>query len=1194
MSRFSSLFYAPSETRRFLRERFDRNLRIYSQARYLDPDVQVVPDQMVLRVLQGIDVAFEADWDRAETAYSAANPSSAEPKNLRALVDDGWVRIVWGRVKIARDLRVDASQAQVSPMTAFQALLNRIHAKTYRWTQAVPSEVDAADLVTSIETGQRDIGTIICQTPAWVAARLWETRLGQSNDDATDLRHWVDLWHLLHAPALVPGDQWRPFDAKSFRAAAISVITSEPSFSDWSETRSVYVHQLALVSFVSITDAELRIPKVPATLVDRALWFESPMIEHYAHSTLDSYGDVFGLLRLLLADVVAEDNASAPHPMAVQLLDLAIGRAELFFDLLFQVRAHPKLLADLLLYPPTTTLACLLVAQWRSPTSAWDRNLAEQSDRIAKVEVFTDAVGILGTYLHDAKAEPTEVAALLNWFHNTAGPGFIGDVINNDVLLEILRRELACVEKSVLLEIAKSFYGPGLKRGLGTSEFAALLDLVDLGDLSADMEPATVIDAYAKSIQAGEYGLEAHRVGISGATALAQLATRSPELRQKFLYPLQIRERLAAATADENPYTLASSIGQSIRAHIRILCRALAGSRDEVSGDLLDALVEAVRSGALAHKEKNRVAAFAPRFEQNLAGPTRDRPLAMDLSAALGAVSDLQRTSLLNAILETDEPSILAQLLSCSPPVLRVLIEQRITALIPSESGDIYSLIELQARINELLTAGAADAAARYIEVEAGLKPNVQIPGREVTRYRNQLRLHYVREEWSAIVGTLNPNFQSPVDQASAMETLHLFQGIAAIKGSTPNPEGAKIIFADLFERRPAVAYAINWFAAEISRLLHADSFGLLKGTDVRDGHHALAELKRMIAIAPATATSDDEMTECNRALLLLALGEPSQALAVVASAPLVQLQDVAAAYRAVALVRLGQANEAIAALDTAEHIYGVTSILAAARAHIASNTGFHSVPDVSSDDGRFRDVTLAIAQFRTMNPLDQARVLGQPNSFEGLVVDYVRAAADSVMSLVPMMKGVQIDTIEDDLTAFIQQLLAGRVHFHGWSLADQSKGGFTAKGNPGERDLLLMSGNTVLAAIEAVVCDQPLSHDSMCADLESHFQKLLGYANTRLFFHLTYAYIEDKAALMTFLEGIAKTSSPLGFTFIGHDPIPHTDSRPPGFVARYDGEFGEVKVVFLVLNLGQQRQRQAAKLAAVTKTRRAPKAKKI
>jgi hypothetical protein len=43
---------------------------------------------------------------------------------------------------------------------------------------------------------------------------------------------------------------------------------------------------------------------------------------------------------------------------------------------------------------------------------------------------------------------------------------------------------------------------------------------------------------------------------------------------------------------------------------------------------------------------------------------------------------------------------------------------------------------------------------------------------------------------------------------------------------------------------------------------------------------------------------------------------------------------------------------------------------------------------------------------------------------------------------------------------------------------ADQSKGGLTAKGNPGERDLVLMWGNAILALIEAVTWNKPLSQD--------------------------------------------------------------------------------------------------------------------
>ncbi|MCP3724722.1 hypothetical protein M3I53_16595 [Paraburkholderia sp. CNPSo 3272] len=566
-----------------------------------------------------------------------------------------------------------------------------------------------------------------------------------------------------------------------------------------------------------------------------------------------------------------------------------------------------------------------------------------------------------------------------------------------------------------------------------------------------------------------------------------------------------------------------------------------------------------------------------------------DRPLAADLSAALTFVDRPRQQTLLAAILETDEPLMLAQLLSGSPPNLRHSIQQRIAALAPIDAGAIHSLPEMQARIDELLTAGAADAAESYMKAEVGLKTFGKPAGRELIRFQNQLRLDFLREDWAAIASTADPIFPAPFEQAAAVETLMQFRALAALKGPNPNPGWAKTLFAELFDKRASLRFATNWFAAEISELLQADNFGLLKGEQIRKGQKAIAEVERMTALLPAD--SMDEAMECNRALLLLALAEPGQALAVLSATNFVRLQDTAAAYRAVALARLGRQSEATAALDVAEHTLGRTPVLAASRSHIANGAAFLSVPDVSVYEDLVDNVASAIARFRTMNPSDQARVLQRKaDPFEALLVDYVRAAADAVVSLVPMMKGVQIDAVEDDLTAFIQQLLAARIQFLGWSVGDQSKGGFSAKGNPGERDLLVTWGGSVLALIEAIVCDKPLTQDVMKADLESHFQKLLGYGNPRIFFHLTYAYIEDKQALMQFLETSAETASPPGFGYLGREPIPHNDSRPPGFVARYRADFGEVKVVFLVLNVGQQRQRQAAKTASATKTRKAPK----
>ena len=1192
MNRFSSFEHVPSETRRILRDRFASKLRVVSQPRFIHPDLEVTPDELVLRLLTDLKISSNAEWSSAEAAYIGAQPIASDPPDLQAVADLGWLRRIWGRAEIGRDLRMAVRQAPAGVMDALKLLLSDLHERRYETGAGVRAAPELRNLVEVIEAAPNNSREILARTPEWVAARLWEKTLAQEATPDSALRRWVDLWRLLDFPSIVPGAAWGAPDAKTFREAAFRVLTTEPSFGGWAETRDLYVGQAALAHNVTTAIAESRFPQLPDTLVDRALWLQSQAIEARAYDSLAICGDLFGLVRLLLADVDAEEHSSAPHATAAQIVDLAIDRAELFIYLLFRVQACPRLLADLVLHPPSSGLACLLIAQWRSPTGAWDRGLVECDHQDGQAEAFADAVSILGEHLRKGQANAGEAAALLSWLHGRAGPGFIDDVGSADSLVATLRREIAKCANPTVLAMVQSLDGLGLHSGVGASEFAAVLDLSDLGGIEDEVDANAVVTAYANSIATGDYSLSAHRIGAAGAAALARIAGRTQALRTKFLYPQDVRARLAAETNQDNELVIQHSIGRSLRTHIRILCRATIGGTGDVPADLFEALVAAVRAGALHHKEKGRVAAFAPRLEKHVVVPASDRPLAADLAAVLALVNRHRQEALLAAILETDEPLILAQLLSRSPPHLRPDIEGRIAAIAPVDAGAIHSLPEMQARIDELLTAGAADAAASYMAAEIDLKTWGPIPGREVVRFRNQVRLLFLREDWAAIATKVIPNFSSPHDRDVATETLRQFRALALIKGPNPNPASAKALFANLFEERPSLGFATNWFAAEIGDLLHADSFGMLNGENIRRGQKAIAEVERMISLLPAA--SFDEALECNRALLMLALAEPSQALGVLSAVTFVRLQDTAAAYRAIALARLGRQSEATAALDVAEHATGRTEVLAAARSHIASGAPFLSVPDISLHEDLVKNVTAAISRFRLMNPTEQARVIQQgTDPFEALLVDYVRAAADAVVSLVPMMKGVQIDTIEDDLTAFVQHLLAARVQFLGWSVGDQSKGGFSGKGNAGERDLLVAWGSSVLALIEAVICSKPLTQDAMKADLESHFQKLLGYGSPRIFFHLTYAYLEDKQALMRFLEVSAETVSPPGFTYLGREPIPHEDSRPPGFVARYSADFGEVKVVFLVLNLGQQRQRSAAKSAAATKVRKAPRKKK-
>lgn len=1191
MSRFPSFQDAPSETRQILRDRFSRKLHVSRQDRYLDPNLAYTPDVVALSLLQDMTISLASAWSAVEAAYGLEGVCPDEAATLPDLVSAGGARVVWGRVKISRDIAVRALRAPDGEMDALKALVKGIHGQTFGFDTNVGVDSELRALSEDIVAGQLDPHSLVVRSPAWIAERLWESVRGQAMSGEVALRRWVDLWDVLQHPDIIPERAWGPHDATTFRDAALRLIGSEPALAGWTETRDLYVRQAAFAQNASIANAESRIPAAPNTAIDRALWLEIQAVEASAYGSLDDCGALFGLARILLADVDAQNNAMAPHPLAAALFDLALDRPELFNAVLHQVRGHPRLLADLVLHPRTAALACLLIAQWRPPGGAWERSLTEADHQVGQADAFADGVAILGEHLRREAVPAGEAAALLAWLHRRAGPGFVDDATGADLLMASLRRELAVCPAPVLLAMAEFLRGPALDQGLGAPEFAAVLDLCDLGNLTDMVEPEGLITAYEGALQADHYSLSAYRVGAAGAAALARLSERTEDLRKRFLYPLHLRARLAAAPPDHNPFTLADALGRSVRAHIRILCRAIVGGPRDTPSDLLDALIAAVRSGALEHKEKGRVAAFAPSFESNLHGARRDRPLASDLTAALGRLNPAAQLALLDTVLETDEPLILAQILPHVPPNIRARVEQRIAALAPDAAAEIRSLPEMHARIDQLLTAGAADAAASYMAAERDLKTWGKPAGRELTRFRNELRLAFLKQDWDAIINARPPAFIAQLEQESAFETLQQFRGLVALVGPNPDPVVAKAIFANLFAKRKSLALTTNWFAAAISELLVDDSFSLLAGPDVRLGRQVLAELDRMLAALPEGPT--DEVLECNRAQLLLALGEPSQALATLSSVPLTRIHAVAAAYRAVAFARLGQPAEATAALDGAEFRYGATPILTAARAHIASGAAFLALPEVSVYDNLVDNVGSAIARFRLMGPQQQARVLRpQSDAFEALLIDYVRAAADAVVSLVPMMKGVDIDAIEDDLNAFVQHLLAARVQFLGWSVNDQSKGGYSANANAGERDIILTSGSTILAIIEALKCKSALTQDVVRADLESHFQKLLGYGNARIFFHLTYAYI-DAGEVLAFLETAAEAACPSGFKHLGQEKITHEDSRPPGFVARYDADFGEVKVVFLVLNMGQHRQRDAGITAGQTKARKAPKGAK-
>ena len=744
-------------------------------------------------------------------------------------------------------------------------------------------------------------------------------------------------------------------------------------------------------------------------------------------------------------------------------------------------------------------------------------------------------------------------------------------------MLGILRAELIDqreeIQKAILAELAAAMP----HEGLGTPTFAAALDILAGSELGQKVDPKPLLEAYISAIAAGHFTLSARGISDGAAASLVELASQAPEeLRKKFFHPLDIPARVAAAFAkDANPYMVNDDTARSIRAHVRVLCRATVGLETPPAG-LTDALTDAVQAGAVSHAEKGRVAAFAARFESDPYRGQYDRPIAADLGATLTVLAGDAREKLLAAILEIDEPMILSQLLGYAPHALHDRIKNRIAAITPSDAGDTRSLPEAQARIDALLSAGLADSAAQFIEAEQDLRTFGKVPIRDVARLRAALALKLLRRDWAGIAATQPPAELVHLEKDAAVEAISYFNALAAMHNPAGNREGAVQTFRQLQSRHPQVGgYTINLLAAHITALVGDDLFAQLRGQALVRGRRALAEADQAMLRVRVVTAPERETFEVNRALLLLALSQPERAYDVLLALRVQRLRERVTAYSAIALARMGRVSEAIAALNQADGELGKSDVAAAARAHIKSGARFAAIANLAPEDDPIPRIGDAFWKFSQLNHYQQAQVSG--NSFESLAIKHVRAAAEAITSLVPMMKSISMEEREDDLNALVGAVLAARVLSPlGWTVPDQTKGGFTAKGGPGERDLVIQKNGSLLGIIEALVCDRPLTHQAMRNELTNHFRKLLGYGLCNLYFHVTYSYLQNTDKVLDYLRATAKNDVPPAHTYLGCKELPA--GCPEGFVARYKTDLIEVAVVFLVLDMEQHAQREAGK----------------
>ncbi|WP_176060978.1 hypothetical protein [Paraburkholderia sp. BCC1876] len=1193
MSRFESLKRVPAETRRVLRERFSRNLSVYRNGRVQPQPEEIFDDEIVLQLFEHLRIVGNNSVLATRSVYDAAQRENPSEPDWDTLISDSWAVEVLGRLYVPREIRLRVNKDTTGSMTALGTLLKSWYDDKYEWTDTDgPSAV--IELANSVVSGARRPTDIACHSPEWVAARLWDRSFMHAVEPVARVIAWLDAWNMLGSPDFILTKVWLQAASDAFEKDAFIVLEKTTKFPSWNECRERAVKQISHAAGRAPSEYGNFVPAVPRTLVARALWLTSNLLEHARYDALDAFGMASGLLRILLNEVDAADHSAAPHPIAQRILKLAAAHPDVLSTLLFRAEQHPELVVEMLLVPETSALACLLVFQWRIQQSSWDRALVKRDNEAARDEAFSDSVSIVGEYLKDGRLSPDEVASLLSEMHAQAKPGNVEELVGSESMLVALRAELNGQSRALLTSMFDSLVRPDTGLKFGNSSFAAALDILDLGQLSDDVSPDALLRAYVESIESDYYSLSAARVSTSGAATLYALSKRlADDERKWFLFPFKIKERLAHLPEGENIYTVKTNIARALRVHMQVLSRAIVGCADEAPGELVDALVKTVRASAISHQEKGRVAAFAATYEVHPFQSRWDRPLSTDLAAALGALKRTDADLLMTAILETDEPAFLAQLIGTVSRGCRAAIEQRIEELVPEGAGESLMATEWLLRTDRLLAAGAVNAARAYMVSEEALREEFK-KAHAIVRLRHRLQLALLTDDWDAISQATLPSDIPKADEDSARDTILFYQGASQLKKENGSLENAEKVFSYLHGRRPDIPeYGFNLFAARVAAIMRDGVFTRLRGESLVVAKKALADSEQMVRPYNLAGPEADAY-KTNKALLLLAVGQEPDADQLLRPLYLSRMTDRIAAYSAVALSRIGRGDEALAVLQRAEATLGESEILLEAQRFL-SDGGVVSVRvQVSETNDPLPRIKQALGEFLRMDATMQADVWAvvadtSVSAFQSLVINEVRAASSSIVSLVPMLRVVEIDSSEEDVNAMIRELLTSRLAFMGWSVSDESRGGHTAKGNPGKRDLVIRKGGPELSVIEAVVCNRSPGTEWTRRDLASHFQKLFSYSTCRIFFHLTYAYKGSYRDIVGVLKELAICDAPPHLTYVRAEDIVAAESGPGGFLVSYQSDAGDVVVVFLVLDLGQWEMKEAGKLAAKTSPR-APK----
>ncbi|MBS0339625.1 MAG: hypothetical protein JSS56_03800 [Proteobacteria bacterium] len=1189
----------PLKVRLELRQMFERWL---SRSRHprpiLAPD-GVVDEPCLLDLCQYFRLEYlggaeevAKTWDESEERVADGGPT------FENLVRQGWLFFDGGRWNMQRAPRgVFSHISYPSPSTkSFLSTLGKV--RLVPRTDTPPQHAKALAAKISAENWlERSIPT---KDPEWLASRLWERLCpkpesyaaedgGQAGQvDITSVSEDDGLPATLEAEAGTVDraflewsawcdvlgavcrwdSSWGPTEMKYCREAAHRALERQGIWGGWGDDAARYVD--VLETTFAIPKDQLRYGRVPrtgapATLVSRADWLNWPEVEHlimerFGASTVSF---AFGLLCSELEETDIGPNITgsatsvlsfaADHPMALQ-------------QFLFRVDAVPALLVDMLMHHRAACLAARLAIEWR-PELGGERD--RNASREAKTKEFAvqDALSLLAYHLGKGTLDLEECASLVTWCYDgdTGRRRAIADSRRTvgRQLLEMVAREEDGPQSVVLRHLVdQAAYENNVRR----ARFAGVLQALACLSSVHSVDALPVVALYSKF--ARDLHLEWTDASSLSAELAAQLVAaafaQTSSDRDALLVPFDGTKLMRETPVDERP-SMGSSIAQTLRRHVRLLARAVAGWPDgAVPTELCDALLALISRGVIEHAEKGRVGALTDRYGSSRFVALEAGSPAHDLAAAWRRLDVRNKEAMLQALAQSDDPVLLAELCQNLPAAAKPGIQARLRRLTPGEASTLWTWPELQHRVESLLAAGEFGLAREHLdEAEHNLD---RAPSQfRLVFFGLGLQLLMKEENWSALDVAVVPSALDASTTRQARDQLDFYRATSQLLRPNGNLTAARGELQRLAARPGAAsAYKENVFAVALQQLLGPALHPLTDANKVT-GEGLLAEMNAAVAVDETLAHSS---LLANRAMLLLALQRPADALESVAAhrqstrSPDLELVAV------LAKSEMGFRGEAMAILDAAITEFGADDRLVALKSDLQAGDAVPTIASASVVIDPTSSIRAALQQLTELPPSLIGDVLGPPGrGLRGYLIRQVSRAVAALQHMAAMLRDRKnpgdVARFENDLNSAVREVLGASLAVAKWDVADQSLGGATANCNPGERDAVIRVSGQEISIYEALVCSTVER-----TNLKKHFDKLLSYGVCDTYFHVTYSYAKELKPLLEYVKQMLEHEVPHGLTYLCHESLGPPDFETSGYVATYRAGHRDVAVVFLVADL--------------------------